>query len=71
MADKPRPVHLLDVRASTARGMATSVCGARVRQRYVTRMGWKVTCDVCNPPVRRKVKIRPLPAPPKMDLEDA
>lgn len=68
--DGKRPVHLLDATRPQRRGIVFGVCGARVRGQYATTMGWKVTCDQCNPPTRRRVRVKPR-APAPQDLETA
>lgn len=67
-------VHLLDRARSRSRkfNMDPTVCGLMAPYKSVTTHGWKVTCEVCNPPTRRKVRIKPRPgspAIPKKDLE--
>lgn len=69
---RPVPcVHQLDPARKPTNGWWPTICGTWVRQRFVTRHGWKVTCEVCNPPTRRKVRLKPRPAPAGSDLEMA
>ena len=68
------PVHLLDQSRKPKRGGIFPICcGGFARHAQVTTLGFKVTCDVCNPPVRRVVRRKPspAPAPTKKDLEPA
>lgn len=71
----PRVVHQLDQHTRPdGTGQfrrVRAVCGVWVYPKYATTMVWKVTCDVCNPPTRRKVRVRPRPAPAAPDLEMA
>lgn len=72
--DTPRPVHLRDQHrrgGTQPGGRVFAVCGALARVKDTTLHGWKVTCPVCNPPTRRKVRVKPRPPDPKMDLEMA
>lgn len=60
-SNKPaKVIHLLDQsRGPRNHGRFPIVCGGYAPHRYVTALAFKVTCQHCNPPGRRKVRVTP------------
>ncbi|WCS66512.1 hypothetical protein TMCBR2_gp027c [Caulobacter phage TMCBR2] len=63
-----RVIHQREAFRQARHGHAWTICGQLVRERYVTTLGWKVTCDSCNPKGGRRQASPPAPVGPSLEL---